>query len=214
MSDQGCSTKARPYRQRRRAEHVEETRRRITDAAIRLHTTVGPSATSIAAVAQEAGVTRLTVYRHFADLDALFEACRHDWRARNQPPDPRAWGALTDLEARARSALGELYDWYEVHARELAPIYRDAAMMPASAWAATTADMRALADAVLADDAPDGPSGVALRAVARHLVDFRTWQSLVHAQGLDQDTAVDVATRWLTGLLGPSRRPRCASDRS
>ncbi|HEU4572144.1 MAG TPA: TetR family transcriptional regulator, partial [Candidatus Limnocylindrales bacterium] len=63
----------------RRAERVDETRQRITDAAIRLHTSVGPSGTSIAAVADAAGVTRLTVYRHFPDMAALFAACSAHW---------------------------------------------------------------------------------------------------------------------------------------
>ena len=67
MRKQMRSTKSRPYRMQRRAAQVDETRLKITEAAVRLHTTVGPSQTSIAAVAEEAGVTRLTVYRHFAD---------------------------------------------------------------------------------------------------------------------------------------------------
>src|ERR1039457_6337227 len=58
------STKSRPYRMRRRAELVDGTRQRITEATVRLHTTVGPAHTSIAAVAEEAGVTRLTVYAY------------------------------------------------------------------------------------------------------------------------------------------------------
>ena len=94
-SEQMRSTKTRPYQMNRRAEQVDQTRERITAAAVRLHTTVGPSNTSIAAVAEEAGVTRLTVYRHFADLDALFDACRGHWRAANPAPD--------DLESRRRS---------------------------------------------------------------------------------------------------------------
>jgi AcrR family transcriptional regulator len=63
----------------RRAEQVEQTRECITEATVRLHRTVGPAHTSIAAVADEAGVTRLTLYRHFADLDTLFGACRTHW---------------------------------------------------------------------------------------------------------------------------------------
>src|SRR5665811_1687119 len=86
-SEQMRSIKSRPYRMKRRAEQVDETRQRITEAAVRLHTTVGPAHSSIAAVAEEAGVTRLTVYRHFADLDALFAACRAHWSAQNPRPD-------------------------------------------------------------------------------------------------------------------------------
>ena len=43
LSDQMRSTKSRPYRMRRRATHVAETRQRITEAAVHLHTTVGPA---------------------------------------------------------------------------------------------------------------------------------------------------------------------------
>ena len=43
-SEQMRSTKSRPYGMRRRAEQVDETRERIIEAAVRLHTTVGPGA--------------------------------------------------------------------------------------------------------------------------------------------------------------------------
>ncbi len=116
----------------RRAEQVDETRQRITEAAVHLHTTVGPSQTSIAAVAEEAGVTRLTVYRHFADLDELFVACRAHWLAQQPPPDPNGWPAIADRDTRVRQALTELYGWYRARGDELYPIYRDNASMPSS----------------------------------------------------------------------------------
>ncbi len=198
------STKSRPYRMRRRAEHVDETRQRITEAAVRLHTSVGPAHSSIAAVAAEAGVTRLTVYRHFADPDALFAACRAHWSARNPRPDAGAWPAIPDLGDRARRAFGELYGWYRDHADELYPINRDAAAMPLSAQQATEAGNRTLADALIAGQSgnetdPDG-SGRLLRAVARHLVDFLTWRSLVIQQGLDDREVVELAVRLLTAV--------------
>ena len=96
----------------RRAEQVDETRLRITEAAVRLHTSVGPASTSIASVAEEAGVTRVTVYRHFSTLDELFVACTTHWRALNPPPDASAWLDVEDLESRATRAFGELYGWY------------------------------------------------------------------------------------------------------
>jgi AcrR family transcriptional regulator len=198
------STKSRPYRMTRRAEQVDETRQRITEAAVRLHTTVGPAHSSIAAVAEEAGVTRLTVYRHFADLDALFAACRAHWSAQNPRPDAGAWPEIPRLEARARRAFGELYGWYRDHADELYPINRDAAAMPLSAQQATETGNRMLADALLAGhagaDVDSDGEGRLLRAVARHLVDFLTWRSLVIQQGLTDREAVDVAVRLLTAM--------------
>jgi len=203
---------------RRRAEQVDQTRERITEAAVRLHTTVGPAHTSIAAVAEEAGVTRLTVYRHFADLDALFVACRAHWSARNPRPDAGAWPAISHLEDRARRAFGELYGWYRDHADELYPINRDAAAMPPSAQQATEAGNRMLADALVAGhagaDGDPGGDGRLLRAVARHLVEFLTWRSLVMQQGLDDQEAIDIAVRLLTAVAvdeASARRERRSS---
>src|SRR5207245_936470 len=65
----------RPYRMKLRAELQERTRRRITESALELHGTLGPSRTSMSAVAEHAGVRRSTLYRHFPDEAALFVAC-------------------------------------------------------------------------------------------------------------------------------------------
>lgn len=200
------SSKSRPYRMVRRAELVDETRQRITEAAVRLHTTVGPAHTSISAVAEEAGVTRLTVYRHFADLDTLFQACRAHWLAQKPPPDARAWVAIPDLEARARRAFGELYAWYREHGDELFPIARDAAALPLSAQQARAAENRALGDALVAGFFADDADGRTLRAVARHLVEFWTWRSLAVLQGLDDRVTVDVAVRTLMSVANPRSR--------
>ena len=51
----------RPYRKKRRAELEAETRRRITESAVELHGTLGPSRTSMSAVAERAGVRRSTL---------------------------------------------------------------------------------------------------------------------------------------------------------
>ena len=202
------STKSRPYRMRRRAEQVDATRLRITEAAVRLHTTVGPARTSIAAVAEEAGVTRLTVYRHFADLDALFLACRAHWMAQDPPPDAGAWRAIPDLETRALRAFGELYGWYSERGEELFPIVRDAASLPLSTLQARGAENDELAAALVAGFAGPDEHGRSLRAVAGHLVDFMTWRSFVVGQGLDEEATVDVAVRILTMLVGAGGRAR------
>jgi AcrR family transcriptional regulator len=201
LTKQMRTTKSRTYRMTRRAEHVDGTRRRITEAAVRLHTTVGPANTSIAAIAEEAGVTRLTVYRHFADMDEIFVACMAHWAALHPRPDPAAWAAIPDLRGRAERAFGELFAWYRDNGDDLYPINRDAAAVPASAQASAAATTRALADGLLAGLVPDGPAATArdraTRAVARHLVLFWTWRTLVQQPGLDDAEAVDLAVRML-----------------
>ena len=184
----------------RRAELVEGTRERITAAAARLHTSIGPANTSVASIAEEAGVTRLTVYRHFADLDVLFEACRAHWRAENPPPDPRLWAETPGLELRARRGLTEFYAWYREHADELFPIYRDMTTMPLSSQETMRSDNRGLADLLLGGDVPEGDPGRKMRAVARHLVDYRTWRSLAIQQELSDAEAVEVGVRLLTAM--------------
>ena len=182
---------------RRRAELVDQTRLRITEAAVRLHTTVGPANTSISTVAEEAGVTRLTVYRHFRDQDELFDACRRHWYEANPPPDTGAWRAIPGLEDRARRAFSDLYGWYREHGAELFPIYRDMSSMPASAQDEVRAQWAAVADALV--DGVDVPSSARrqLRAVAGHLIGLMTWRSFVVEQGLGEDAAIDVAVRLL-----------------
>jgi AcrR family transcriptional regulator len=191
----------------RRAELVEQTRQRIVDAAVHLHTTVGPANTTISGVAEEAGVTRLTIYRHFADLEELFVACRGDWMERHRPPDAAAWPAIPDLAERAHLALGELYAWYGANRDDLFPINRDETSMPAGAQEARRAESAAIAGALIEGHVATGGPGRLLRAVAGHLVGYWTWRSLVVEQGLDHEAAVDLAVRVLMDAAsGQTRR--------
>src|SRR5579859_1136935 len=97
---------------RRRAEHVDQTRQRIVEATVELHGTVGLAATTIAAIADRAGVTRLTVYRHFPDEAALIGACSAHWISQQQPPDPGTWSRIGDPAERLRAGLADLYRFY------------------------------------------------------------------------------------------------------
>ena len=121
----------RRYRQLRRAELEAQTRLRITEAAMKLHGTVGPLRTTVTAVAEEAGVQRGTVYRHFPDEDALFGACSMHWMSLNPTPSPDAWVGIDDPSQRLRRALVELYHWYERNQRMLDNVFRDAPLVSA-----------------------------------------------------------------------------------
>ena len=192
------SLKVRPYRMHRRAEQVALTRQRITEAAMLLHTSIGPANTSLAGVAAQAGVTRLTVYRHFPDLESLFVACSGHWMGLNPPPDIDAWRAIPNLEDRARTALRELYGWYREHGDDLFPIYRDIAAMPVATQEAIRT-RNAAAAALIGGDAPTGVDARRLRAVAGHLVSFWTWRSLTHDEGLQEAEAIELAVDFLSG---------------
>src|ERR671914_2939475 len=76
-----CCAMKRKYELKRRAERLNETRNRIVEATVDLHTTVGPARTTISAIAERAGVQRHTVYAHFPDERELFDACSSHWAA-------------------------------------------------------------------------------------------------------------------------------------
>lgn len=194
----------RPYRMGRRAEQIDETRQRITEAAVRLHTGVGPSRSSIAAIAEEAGVTRLTVYRHFPDQEALFAACMKHWESLHPAPDPAVWSGIEDLVERARHGLEDLYQWYAEVGDDLAPIHRDFDHLPPGTRARMDADDARLAEALAGDRARDERVGTVrgrrLRAIAAHLVRLETWRSLVVEQGLGTADAVEAGVAWLRAV--------------
>src|SRR5581483_9137791 len=123
-------SRTRTYELKRRAERQQETRRRIVEAAVELHATLGPARTTVAAIAERAGVTRPTVYAHFPDARSLFQACSGHVRAAVPPPDPAAWRSISDPAARLETALRELYGYYERLEPLLENVQRDAPSMP------------------------------------------------------------------------------------
>ena len=187
------SPKTRPYRMRRRAELVDETRQRIVEAAVRLHTTIGASRASLSAVAEEAGVTRLTIYRHFPTQDELFDACRGHWRAQHPPPDPALWRDIPRFENRLRAGLRDLYGWYRRNGGDLFPIYRDLQVMPESVQRAMWSNDEQLVSLLVDGTHPPGQEGRRLRAAVGHAIGFWTWRSLAVDQGLSDSDAVDLA---------------------
>jgi len=178
----------------RRAEQVDHTRQRIVEATVELHGSVGPAATTIAAIADRAGVTRLTVYRHFPDEAALFGACSAHWVSRQQLPDPGAWSQIGDPAARLRAGLADLYRFYRAGAGMLTCIYRDFGALP-EGHQQSLRDQEALFGEVLA--APFGGADDEhrrLRAVIGHAISFWTWHSLCLDQGLTDAEAVGAMT--------------------
>ena len=204
MSDEHGKTGARRYRKRRRAEQERRTRERITEAAVRLHGTVGPARTTISGVAKEAGVQRATVYRHFPDEVSLFAACSAHYWATNPMPDPGAWSSISDPEARLRHALGEMYALYRRAEGMLEKTSRDAPVVEAMAKpvAQFRAYLDAVADAIMAGRPERGGARRRARAAVGHAVSFPTWQSLVRQQGLDDAEAAAVMAALVEAAAG------------
>jgi AcrR family transcriptional regulator len=183
----------RAYTKTRRAELEDETRRRITRATVELHREVGPAKTTISAVAERAGVQRLTVYRHFPDEPSLLHACSAHWRAGHPAPDPSPWRAIRDPEERLRTALAAFYEYYRGDEAMMANVRADARRMPA--LAAVVADvprlMEAVVDILAAGWGVRGRRRELLVAAIGHSLEFETWRSLDRRLGPDR--AVDLA---------------------
>lgn len=187
-------TPKRPYRMTVRAGHLESTRRRITESAVELHGTLGPSKASFSAVAQHAGVRRSTLYRHFADEEALFAACSAHWLEANPQPDLTSWAAIDNPGLRLRTALQELYAYYEHTEGMLANVIRDEAAMPAVARTLVFF-YRYLAEAreiLMVGRRVPGKASRSVRAAIGHALSFSTWRSLARQQGLDRSEAIDL----------------------
>jgi len=187
---------------RRRAEQIGQTRQRIVDAAVALHGSVGPAATTIAAIADLAQVTRLTVYRHFPDETALFNACSAHWIAQQQLPDPGAWEKIGDPAARLRAGLADLYRFYRAGAAMLSHIYRDLAELPEPHQQRLLDQAEQHRNILAAPFGGNGGKRRLIRAVIGHAASFWTWRSLCLDEGLTDRQAVDVMTSAVVAAAG------------
>jgi AcrR family transcriptional regulator len=194
MSTETGKQAKRPYRKKARAAQEEETRHRITQAAMELHGTVGPARTTIKAVAERAGVQRATVYRHFPDEESLFAACSAHWFSLNPAPDPDDYARISDPSERLAAGLRALYEWYEWAEPMLENTLRDAPLVPAMrpAYDAFGAYLDAFAAALVRGRRERGGRRKRVAAKAGHAVAFTTWRSLVRTNGLPSEEAAEL----------------------
>lgn len=185
-----------PYRLKARADRQAQTRLRITEATVALHATVGPARTTVTAVAERAGVDRLTVYRHFPTQRDLFTACSAHAQALHPPPDPTGWASVAVPERRLELALRELYAFYSANEGLLANVLRDAETMPlvrelSAPRRAYLEDVRSL---LARGWNVRGRRRARLLAVMGHALEFSTWRSLVRLCGLTAGEAAQLMT--------------------
>ena len=181
----------RKYELKKRARQLDETRRRITDAAIELHGTVGPSRTTLSAVAERAGVERRTLYRHFPNEADLFAACSADYFAANPWPDLDAWRAIRDPRERLELALDELYAYYERTEPMFGNVLRDAEVVDFARVAVEplNAYLDEAAGVLTAGRGARGRRRRLVTSALRHVLSFSTWRSLA-ASGIGRADAV------------------------
>ena len=197
----GARSARRPYRMGRRQTAVTQTRERIVAAAFDLHATIGPSRTTIRAIADRAGLQRHTVYAHFPDLESLYEACTaHGIRATGMP-HPDEWRAIEAPVDRLRHGVTEMVAWYRANEQMLGNVLFD---VDPDAPPPTTPDpferrMGAMLDTLM-EGWQVGPHRRApLRAVVDHALAFTTWRSL-NRGGLPDDQVVGILVGLVTSV--------------
>ncbi|CAN5511298.1 TetR family transcriptional regulator [soil metagenome] len=184
----------RKYELKRRAQKQEETRQRIIDAVVELHEELGPVQTTISAIAEKAGVQRLTVYRHFPDEPSIFRACRDHWISQNPLPDPEKWREIRDPMERMREGLAEVFAYHSRTEKMQANILRDAELIPALAQAQMPFLVTfARIHEILIEGLPVSDERRRLAgAVISHALSFSTWRSFIRDQGLSADETVEL----------------------
>lgn len=189
-----ASTQTRKYELKARAESQRETRERIARVAAELHEQKGVAHTTVAEIARRAGVTRLTVYNHFADLSELIPACSAHYMALHPLPDLDGVFALEDPAGRVRGALARLYGWYRETEPMFGKLFSDRASVPElDQFMERDIDrMQAeLADGLAEAFAARGRRAERLNALIRLALDFWTWRRLSR-EGLDDQAAADL----------------------
>jgi AcrR family transcriptional regulator len=179
---------ARSYKLGRRGEQQAETRRRIVEAAVELHSTVGPARTTVSDIAERAGVQRHTVYAHFPDEQSLFAACSGLTSRRDPLPDSTPWLAIADKREQLATALVAIYSWYRRNAELAANVFRDMETHETTRRTAEQVFGRAFA-------AYHEVLGTGLdrrdRALLALALDFFTWRTLTTQGSLSNKAAAE-----------------------
>jgi AcrR family transcriptional regulator len=172
-----------------RARAAEETRRRILEASLKLHSQQGFAATSWQDIAREADVAVGTVYFHFPTPDELIPACSALGMSLVPPPTPDIFTGIRSRKRRVQRLVEELFAFYDKSRAPMAHTFAERDSMPAVGRLAAEiqAAIRQLVFAALGPDV----SAQTVDGVDA-LLDFRTWQAL-NDRGFSQDAATNFA---------------------
>jgi AcrR family transcriptional regulator len=190
--------KKRKYQQKRRADKAEKTRNKIVEATVKLHEELGPAHTSIKAIAEQAGVQRLTVYRHFPDEASLFRACTSHWLELHPLPAFSDWAEYDNPLDLTFRALGDFYRYYRNTERMWTVAYRDVEEVEAlhEPMAAVEAYLDQIRDELLSAWKVKTADKIMLSMTLRHCLRFSTWRSL-KIEKVSDKKMVELVMNWL-----------------
>ena len=194
--------KKRKYTKTLRAEQQDETRNRIVEALVALHEELGPANTSVKAVAEKAGVQRLTVYRHFPDEASMFLACTSHWFELHPPPNMGEWAEIENAMDRNKTALLAFYHYYRHTEKMWNVSYRDIGQVKAiqEPMNQFEAYLDQVCDDLVKSWNKSHKTKKQLQATLRHALRFSTWQSL-KKENLNENKMVELVQTWLACIV-------------
>ena len=171
----------RKYSMDKRKAAVQETRQRILEATLALHSQKGIFGTSWQDIARRADVSVGTVYKHFPSLDELVPACGELMYAITQPPSledaPRIFEGARSLEERLERLIEELFGFYERGAPYIETDFQERQLPEVREWEAYM--LTTIAGLVREAFVPARPDEVTVQAVSA-LLDFSVFKSFMN----------------------------------
>jgi AcrR family transcriptional regulator len=187
----------RKYTMDKRKAAVEETRQRILEATLALHSEKGIFGTSWQDIAHRADVSVGTVYKHFPSLDELVPACGELVYAITRPPSledaPQIFAEANSLEERLGRLIEELYAFYERGAPYIETDFQERRLPAVVEWEAyMRATIAGFVREALVCAEPDEHTVQSVSA----LLDFSTFKSF-----LDRDIQKEQAAKTMSEVL-------------
>jgi AcrR family transcriptional regulator len=187
----------RKYTMDKRKAAVEETRQRILEATLALHSEKGIFGTSWQDIAKRADVSVGTVYKHFPSLDELVPACGELMYAITRPPSleaaTRIFAGASSLQERLGRLVSELFAFYERGASYIETDFQERRLPEVQEW---ETHMRATIAGLTREALrPAGCDEETVQAVSA-LLDFSTYKSFV-----DRDIRKEQAAKTINGVL-------------
>jgi AcrR family transcriptional regulator len=187
---------ARSYTLKRRAEQQAKTRQRIVEAAVDLHTRVGPAGTTFSMVAEKAGVQRHTLYAHFPDERSLLMACSGHVEERDPVPEAIVWRDIAEPTQRLTTGLRAIYAWFERNEVLLGNVLRDSEH---HTIVQEISRLRYGPGIAAWHDVLGAKLNAKQRPMLHLALSFHTWRSLTREAGLTSVAAVEAMVGAVSG---------------
>ena len=187
----------RKYEKKARAASTDETRSRILNASLALHSDKGFGATSWQDIADLAGVAVGTVYYHFPTMDDLVPACTTLARSLTPQPDAAILDGVHGTNKRIEVLVRALVAYYSGVQGGIRNALRERKQIGVvdRIISETERNIGRLARQAIGPH-PGDETAKKVEAI----LDFRTWDSL-HSRGLSEEVVIATMSSLVRPLI-------------